>query len=1026
MKIPFPLKQALENGSCVLFIGAGLGYHMYDTNGNPIPDATKLAELLGDKFNVPSDGKHDLMKISQYVEVIKKGRTELVSFIQECLVDATPDQYMMWIPTIKWRAIFTTNYDSTIQQAYNLHEAPRQEYVTITRSTGIKHFSSDLEVPIYHLHGALFESASPDIIVTQHDYVKYKDQRKMMFERLKYHMAASCVLYIGYSNNDSNWNMVLSDIEEEFFPDSPPTSYRVDPYTSELDVEILKARNLITIPQKFDDFVIDATVQIDNNFNRNADIEGIESKIPKKFMMNFKENPVSVLRLLSSWEYVNEINISIARSDVSDYVRGDKPTWGLVFNENYFKRDIEEEIYFSILDYITDTKRSVKNCIISGPAGYGTTTLLMTLASRLIKDNAAEVFFHNANSELREGDVFFALSTCRDKSVFFIDNASDHTHTIRNILQQARESKKSILLILGDRINEWRQAKTRITGDSFEILPLSDSEIEGLLDFLGEHNELNKLEHLSREHQIASIQKNYQRELLVAIREATENKRIEAIIEDEYFGINDEFAKKVYQTICCFHQHEALLRVELLARLLQVTLVEFYQKIDGYLDGVVVNECINEVTGEYALRTRHRLIASIVWDRCVDVSAKDMLIHQSLDHMNILHKVDKKAFESFIRSERFIDSLRTFESKIHFFEKACKKDPDNPYVRQHFARMYLRAGIDTTALTLIDDAIKMNERLKVLYHTKGYILQQIVQNSDVEEIGKRRLLQSEEAYYKGLKMSPFDEYCYQGLAQLYLVWAKKIKDDEQRTAYINKAEEVINEGLKKVKNKEGLWIESANVDSLIRDNIARIRSLENAVTNAPGSIIARYLLAKAYSLNNEFEKAKTILSSVVREHPDEYRPSIEYAYTIMKSGGTLDSSIAVLNQSTLYGYSDPLYVATLGGLLFLKKEFSKAEDVFNEAIKREFPNARMIMFDPEDRLGYRTEYDAIVKYVGDRYSYIFITGYPDIFCPSSKYHGLILRRDMRVRVTLVFTPSRPVIKEIIPIISSVQLRADLG
>lgn len=72
MDIPFPLKQALENGTCVLFVGAGMGFHMTDGEGNTIPDATRLAKLLAEKFEVPSNGNYDLTKISQYVEVKKR------------------------------------------------------------------------------------------------------------------------------------------------------------------------------------------------------------------------------------------------------------------------------------------------------------------------------------------------------------------------------------------------------------------------------------------------------------------------------------------------------------------------------------------------------------------------------------------------------------------------------------------------------------------------------------------------------------------------------------------------------------------------------------------------------------------------------------------------------------------------------------------------------------------------------------------------------------------------------------------
>lgn len=1009
MDLPFTLRQALENGSCVLFVGAGMGHYMVDSNGDHIPDGIGLAKRLADKFNVPvSDGKYDLAKISQYIEVKNKGRKELIAFIKESLAEANPDENMMWIPSIQWKAIFTTNYDNVIQLAYDRYPTPTQNYVTISRSTGIKNFNSLIEVPILHLHGSLFEEHSPDIIITQQDFIKYKQQRKMMFEYLKQQMVMSCVLYIGYSHDDPNWNMLITELEEEFYPETIPTAYRVDPFTGELDRELLKAKNIITISQKFDEFVLDARTQIISTHVDTSGLERLESRVPSDFISHYKTNPTAILRIFSSWEYVNQIDVQKLKPNVHNYVRGDKPNWGIIFNNLFFSRDIENEAYEALIDYATETPSRARVCIITGSAGYGVSTLLMTLAARLVKDRAGKVFFHRYPGELREGDVFYSLSLSDDKCFFFIDNAADHTSFIRKTLQHARESRKSIMFVLGDRINEWKQATPYLRGDTFELKPLSDSEIETLIDFLGKNNELNRLEHLPREHQVAAIQKNYNRELLVAIREATEGRNIDAIIEDEFFGIKDEFSQRVYLYICCFNQHGALLRVDLLSNLLGVCVLEFYDKTKGFLDGVIRIECIDDNRGEYAARARHRLIATIVWDRCINTAYRDEIIHLSLDRLNILYRVDKDAFDSFIKSDRFIDSLKNLESKIRFYEKACKKDPDNPYVRQHYARMHIRSGYENAALTIVEEAIKMDKTIRVLHHTKGYILSCMAISSESEELGKRRLLQSEESYFTALRMNDKDEYSYHGLAQLYLGWAKKVTNEEERSVYINKAEDIINDGMKKARDKEALWIESANIDAFIGDNPSRVRSLEAAVRNTPGSIIARYLLAKAYNFFEQYDKSMPLLAELTKEHPDEYRPSIEYGLTILKAGGSLASAIAVLEQSTLYGYSDPKFVATLGGLLFLNKEFSKADTVFSESIKREFPYARSVFFDPARNAGLDLEYEATVKYVGDRYSYIFIPGFPDVFCPSSKYHGLVLCRGMKLKMSLVFTPLKPI------------------
>lgn len=1015
MQIPFPLRQALQDGTCVLFIGAGLGHYMKDEGGGPIPDASQLARILADKFRVPvEDTNVNLAKVSQYIEVKHGGRRELTAYISQVLAQAEPDESIMWIPSIKWKAIFTTNYDNVIQKAYDRFSHPKLNYVTITRSTGIRDFDPHLEVPIFHVHGSLFASESPDIIITERDFVKYREQRKMMFEQLKHYMASSCVLYVGYSHNDPNWNQLLLEVEEEFLPEQVPTAYRVDPYTSALEIELLKARNIITLSQRFDEFVDDASIQVEKVDVTALDIQNLKSRIPSGFVEDYDSNPVAVLRLLNAWTFVNEIPATELKSDVFNYVRGDRPSWGTVFDEGYFTRDIESEVYEAILDYITEPRQRVQVCLISAPAGYGTTSLLMILAAKLVKERAGVVFFHQESQELREGDIEYALSrNTRQRCVFFIDNAADHTRVLRAVLRRARETRMPAVFVLGDRTNEWAQSRPTIAGNTFEIQPLSDTEIERLIDFLAQHGELNKLEELSREHQIAAIRKNYERELLVAIREATEGLNLGAILENEYWGIRDDFSIRAYSIICCFNQHGALLRVDLLADLLGVTLPEYYDRTRGFLDGVVKFSEINQIDGQVAVRARHRLIARIVWDRCVSSADKQMILHESLAKMNIMHSIDKSAFESFIRSDRIVDELRTLDSKIRFFETAINKDPDNPYVRQHYSRMFMRADEPAMALRIIDEAIEMNGKIASLYHTKGTILSQMAISASSDEVGRRTLLHSENAFYTGLRMDEKDDYFYQGLSRLYLGWAERQdRDENQRTLYLEKAEEIINEGLKLARDKESLWIESARIDEFLDDQPGRIRALEHAVKNAPKSIIARYLLAKAYNMNGRRQEGLQLLAELSRDYPDEYRPTTEYALASLRFGGSLGSAIAIMNQSTLYGYSDPTFVATYGGLLYLNKEFDRADEVFNQATTREFRNARRVLFDPVTRLGWQQEYEASVKYVGDNYSYLLIPGFPDVTCRASKYHGIVLRVRMKLCATLAFTPRGPVVNNI--------------
>ena len=166
MELPVGLKHALEIGECVLFLGAGVGAHLVDKDGNPAPDAADLTTELVAHFDLEVEDYSDLSKIAAYVELIK-GRTELSTFLKKRLSNLEPDETFQWLFTLRWRAIFTTNYDYGVQRAYELIAKPKQKPITITATEEIASFDYRFEVPIIHLHGTVFNSPHSKIVITQ-------------------------------------------------------------------------------------------------------------------------------------------------------------------------------------------------------------------------------------------------------------------------------------------------------------------------------------------------------------------------------------------------------------------------------------------------------------------------------------------------------------------------------------------------------------------------------------------------------------------------------------------------------------------------------------------------------------------------------------------------------------------------------------------------------------------------------------------------------------------------------------------
>ena len=224
---------------------------------------------------------------------------------------------------------------------------------------------------------------------------------------------------------------------------------------------------------------------------------------------------------------------------------------------------------------------------------------------------------------------------------------------------------------------------------------------------------------------------------------------------------------------------------------------------------------------------------------------------------------------------------------------------------------------------------------------------------------------------------------------------------------MTKAEETVGEGLRYCREKDGLWIVSSDIEKWLGDQPSQLKALETAVKASPGSIIARYLLGKAYRHLGRYSDAITVLEPNIKNHPDEFRSFVEYALVMFASGKTLRESIAVLEIGSVNGLSDARYIAHLAGMYFLNGEFATAKNVFAEAERRELPPSELqsVPFQPQQPdSGRPIELIGKVLVRKPSFSLIESEGYPTFFCHSSKYKGLVLKEGNTSKFKVGFSP----------------------
>ncbi len=1013
MDLPLGLAGALETGNTVLFLGSGIGNYMFNAEGESMPDGPELGRRLAERLKLDIKDTSSLSKVGQLAE-IRVGRQKTIRAIAELFEGYEPNEDIRWLFSLTWKAIYTTNYDAYIERCYELNSDSLQIPVVMTTNSDVRSWLPTHEVPVVHLHGSLANQASrAAILLTQSDYATHRSQREMLFNLFRTEYPTTPVLYIGYSNEDSNWREVTTELRAQFAPAAPPRAYRLAPSTPELDREILEHEGIETLDGTVADLRAAVLARFGDLRVQPGNLDTVKAQIPSQLHGLFDAHAAAVTRLLVSWEYVNQADFSVSPNTGSFHL-GNRANWGVIGNGINFERDIEAAVVDDIRDFYTSSPTGVRFATVLGSAGYGVSTLLLAVSAWYVRDNASTVLLLRAGAEILAGDIEFAARHLPGPVVFVVDNAADRLSGLNESRQALHEADVPAYFLLGERLNEWRGSRSTLSHQEFVIEPLSDAEIDRLIDSLERTSGLGKLADLTPALRVSAIKNRNQQELLVTMREVTEGRSFDAIIEDEFRNLGDGVAADIYALVCAFSRVRALVRDMLIRDALDLDTATMYRVLAERLEGTTIWETVDFSRGIEALRARHQTIADIVWERCIDRVRRERTLIAAVRALNLTYGVDAKAFEQFTRDDVAVDSLQTMDAKTRFFEEASRKAPRDPFVKQHYARMLRRESRLDLALSQIDSAMRIAPQQRSLHHTRGVILRDLATSSDSGELARRWLTQSEAAFESAISMNRRDEYGYQSLAELYLEWAQKVKSPGESVDYIAKAQETVTRGLDNAVILEGLYIVESKIQQVLGNAPARIEALRTALEESPTSAIVRYLLGRALRAEGQIKEAVQILHDGLEGHPDDPRLAMAYALALQEDGEDYGSSAAAMRLAAHAGSRDAAFVATYGGLLTLAHHDEEAESVWKAARQRGFSpvDQKRIAFKPR-RGGAPVVLSGKVTSVSPGYAFIGTTEFGDIFCAGARIGNRRLAREDEVQFELGFNILGPTVASLL-------------
>lgn len=211
MNIPKEIQEAIKNDNLVVFAGSGLSVKFKLPTWNVLAENI-ISEINDSKFNdLLPVLKSGVLTPIEVLDKIQSEHSKIRSYIKEKFkIDKNHDLLLHKKILEVARGIITTNYDNAFEEACSNTIIPTK----FTSNFNISEINKLKKSYIFKLHGCYTE---PDnCIIFSDDYRKLYDSDTASKEKLKSIFIDKTILFVGFSFNDPDINLIFSNLDKLF------------------------------------------------------------------------------------------------------------------------------------------------------------------------------------------------------------------------------------------------------------------------------------------------------------------------------------------------------------------------------------------------------------------------------------------------------------------------------------------------------------------------------------------------------------------------------------------------------------------------------------------------------------------------------------------------------------------------------------------------------------------------------------------------------------------------------------------
>lgn len=616
------LARYLEHARFTLILDWSFSSFARTRDGDHPPSGHQLSRALAAQFSSLSDpslSSTELLTVAQGLD----GRKLHAELSRILTVDSSgvPSHYRLWFEG-PWQRLYYLGVDTLPQAMRGIATLPRPLSISYTTNkTGAR----PTDLPVVQLHGCVSQPNGLQL--------RPEEDAAPTWDALAVDVLAHPLLIVANAELSPELIRILDvrRTRERFVArELRPRCFLISPAITDARETLLREQNIHWIP---------------------SDSARFASFLEANFLQPISNGVAFARRqaaaLAGSTDNIVRMVDVVGRppTNKTNYLLGYEPHWSDIASGRAIARTFDDELGHTLRDTI---RRPQQLCILTGTAGSGKSTSLMRAAYSLAQEgfrigyvaSDAEVSMRQLRDSAHETDALFIDDVDRYGKEWPSFAQELVTHGPRLVCAALRST----------RLDSFRVDKAFQSRWSQHTLPwLSDSDIGRLLVVLEREHRLGRLKGMNRDDRIAIFQQHADRQLLVAMIEATSGRRFDEKIESEWSELGER-AKLFYALVSvASSMRYSLSRRELL---LAVSGDRTESDLSAFDELVRINVLSEDQRGR--IRARHRVIADKLLEH---LGTKTRLLIECFEGLAYAIAVDLTPNEDSWRSRRFLRAI---------------------------------------------------------------------------------------------------------------------------------------------------------------------------------------------------------------------------------------------------------------------------------------------------------------------------------------------------------------------------------